>query len=410
MNWSRPRAGPETRAETREQEPELSWACKLNWSRPQAGPATDRSPHNQTDGTGSWNGTQNKRGPKQLSWSRGGTGRARQGCPQPGAGPRAGQAAASASAQAARLLPGGSAAPGVAGLLRPSVRPCTGRDVGQSDCAHRAPELLPPLQTLLPPGHGRLCPALSAAAPRCRAPATGGEGRGGRDGDGTPATSPFSPGERARARVWLKPSHTQQQQQQQRWHRPTTSNPRGWGRHRTSAGGVWPGPRQRPLLPPQTCGPGSGWAAGTGTAGPPGPLLHPQTATGHRGNVPSGHRLRPTVLSSHRCCLAGAGSPPSPQRPHGEPCQGTAPTLPVPRPPRRQDKGQSQRALSTKPLPELRPGLAPSHPLGPRQPPAPRSPGRGQDPRLPLHPRGRCRDPAPPAAPEIPAGTAGPGS
>ena len=192
MNWSRPRAGPETRAETREQEPELSWACKLNWSRPQAGPATDRSPHNQTDGTGSWNGTQNKRGPKQLSWSRGGTGRARQGCPQPGAGPRAGQAAASASAQAARLLPGGSAAPGVAGLLRPSVRPCTGRDAGQSYCAHRAPELLPPLQTLLPPGHGRLCPALSAAAPRCRAPATGGEGRERRGRD--PSNVPFLPG------------------------------------------------------------------------------------------------------------------------------------------------------------------------------------------------------------------------
>ena len=155
------------------------------------------------------------------------------------------------------------------------VRPCAGRDMGQSigswrrGTAQRAPGAAA-LQTLPLPGRGRLCSAPSAAATQHRAPVMG-----GRNGDRTPETSPFSPEGWARARIWLNPlrsrssssSDTDQLQQPQ----------------------AGDGPQQRPLPPPRCpsqpwppgTSPGSGWAAGTGTKGPPQGLV-----SGHRGTLP----------------------------------------------------------------------------------------------------------------------------
>ena len=247
------------------------------------------------------------------------------------------------------------------------------------------------------PGEAGLSPARSGA--------TRGAGGSVGLGAGSPASSW---GLRSSRRGWAPPSvHLSVPAQGETWDSQTVptepSNPRGRGRHRTSAGGVWAGPRQRPLLPPKTCGtnplgPGSGWAA---VRGPPGPLLHPQTATGHRGNLPSGHRLRP--------CLAEL--PPAlpcrcrePSFPTGSPAGGRHPLSPSLGRPTGRTRGKANvpraqnRSLSCGQARLPRTRLLHG---------SPRSPGWGQDP---LHPRGPCRHPAPPAAPQIPAGTAGPGS
>ena len=170
--------------------------------------------------------------------------------------------------------------------VRPSVRPCTGRDVGQSDCAHRAQQ---------PPGPG-------PAPHQCR---------------------------------------------------------RGLGRTPTAPAPAPQNVRHQPAWPRLGVGCGKG---------PPRPPPAPTNSHG-----PQGEPAQWAQAAALPCrAPTGAALPvPGALLPHGEPCRGTAPTLPVPRPPRRQDKGQSQRAPSTKPLPELRPGPAPSHPLAPRQPPLP---------------------------------------
>lgn len=73
---------------------------------------------------------------------------------------------------------------------------------------------------LLPPGHGQLCPAPPRGFRQNLAGATHPQWEGretwGRD------TRNFSPGERARARSWLKTPSTPMQQ---RRHRPTTGSP-----------------------------------------------------------------------------------------------------------------------------------------------------------------------------------------
>ena len=203
--------------------------------------------------------------------------------------------------------------------VHPSIRPCTGRDVGQSDCAHRAQQ---------PPGPG-------PAPHQCR---------------------------------------------------------RGLGRTPTAPAPAPQNVRHQPAWPRLGVGCGKG---------PPGPLLHPQTATGHRGNLPSGHRLRP--------CLAEL--PPAlpcrcrePSFPTGSPAGGRHPLSPSLGRPTGRTRGKANvpraqnRSLSCGQARLPRTRLLHG---------SPRSPGWGQDP---LHPRGPCRHPAPPAAPQIPAGTAGPGS
>ena len=114
-----------------------------------------------------------------------------------------GQVEVSSLVQAARLLPGGSAPHtglmggsqrGWGSSVRPSVRPCAGRDVGQSELpaarhSPKSPRSCCPCKPCCLLGMGR--PLASSSPALCTH-----NRRGRRNGDGTPETSHFSPGER----------------------------------------------------------------------------------------------------------------------------------------------------------------------------------------------------------------------
>lgn len=218
---------------------------------------------------------------------------------------------------------------------------------------------------LLPPGHGQLCPAPPRGFRQNLAGATHPQWEGretwGRD------TRNFSPGERARARSWLKTPSTPMQQ---RRHRPTTGSPGagastapvlvGSGPDHSSTCSCPPNAQHQPAWP---------WLrvrCGNGNRGPPPepPCTHKQP----RGEQPS--RLN------------------NPRDVHRDPSfTPKAPTLPVPWPAGRGAKPTCPEH-KTAPSHPLRPGspqdtaapvtLLPQPGTGP--PPVPPSPGTLQGP------------------------------
>lgn len=240
------------------------------------------------------------------------------------------------SEQAAWLFPEGSTpcaslssrvAPGMAEAppsICPSVRPSAGRDVGHSELpmarhGPKSPWTCCPCKPCCLLGMGGSSWPLGSGSP---VPRTCNR-RGRKNGGMGHQKPPISPQERAR--IWLKthPPHAEAAAAQTDDQQP--------------------------------------WAGADNAPVPVGSGPDPNTACQPRGPCTSTHGDPPALPLGHR-------DPSFPSRARRGPLPGDGiwPPRPSAAPPA--GRGQSQSAPSTKPLPELWPGLAPLCPLGPSTP------------------------------------------